>query len=200
MGKILVVNGGLFKARLLKTGQVTTYGSGTGLDDGALKKGIAKAYLVLTIGRFAGTTTITLNAKNDAHSNNCVLDRKTGLMWSRYAAASVGPASDGKLPWTTAAGEGIFDYCAAANAAALAGYNDWRIPNIYELYSIADHEAPSAAPDAGAFPAWPVSAYHWCSTTRPDAVANALVFSFVNANASNAVKTSNYFTALVRGG
>ncbi len=152
MGKILVVNGSLFKARLLKTGQVTSYGSGSGVDDGALKKGIARAYLVLTTGRFAGTTTITLNAKNDVHSNNCVLDKKTGLMWSRYASASVGPLSDGKLPWTTAAGEGIFDYTAAASAALLAGYADWRVPNWYELMSIADFEAPTSLPNASAFP------------------------------------------------
>ena len=117
-------------ARLLQTGQVTSYGSGTGVDDGALQKGRSKSYTILTTGQYSGTTNITINAKTDAHSNNCVVDNRTKLMWSRYVSASVGPASDGKIPWTTKGSvEGIFTYVAAANAATLAGYSDWRIPN-----------------------------------------------------------------------
>ena len=38
--------------------------------------------------------------KRESHSNNAVLDQRTGLMWSRYVSgAKVGPASDGKLAW-----------------------------------------------------------------------------------------------------
>lgn len=39
--------------------------------------------------------------KRTAHSNNCVWDRRTGRMWSRYTsdAELVGEASDGKLVW-----------------------------------------------------------------------------------------------------
>lgn len=191
-------------ASLLATGQLTSYGSGTGVDDGALKKGIVKAYTILTLGQYAGVTNIVVNGKTDAHSNNCVKDNNTGLMWSRYASASVGPASDGKLPWTTtgvgATAEGVFAYAAAANAAALGGYTDWRVPNIYELLSIADHEAPNTAPDASAFPSWPVSDYFWSATTRPNATTNALMFHYASGFSAAAVKTSNYFTALVRGG
>jgi hypothetical protein len=203
MGKILVVSGSLFKARLLKTGQVTTYGSGTGVDDGALKKGIAKAYVVLTSGRFSGTTTITHNAKDDVHSNNCVLDRKTGLMWSRYVSASVGPLSDGKLPWTTDVnGDGIFPYCAAANAAQLAGYSDWRIPNVYELMSIASYlpTLATSVPNTTAFPSWPATLV-WSSTARtsnPDTRKQYFDFNLGSAGAQP--DTSTLFCALVRGG
>src|SRR3990167_10979170 len=86
---------------LLKTGQTTSYGSGDGVDDGGLEKGLSKSYSVLTAGQYAGTTDITINSKTDEHSNNCVVDLNTRLMWSRYVSASVGPASDGLLPWTT---------------------------------------------------------------------------------------------------
>ena len=190
-------------AKLLATGQLTSYGSGTGVDDGALRKGIVKAYTVLTLGQYADTTGVTINSKTDVHSNNCVFDNNTGLMWSRYVAASVGPASNGKLPWTTtgagATAEGIFPYCAAANAAGLAGYSDWRIPNDIELANLRDMEQPSAAPNAVAFPNWPTDDYIWSATTRPLNTSYALMVSFVYDNIYSIAKTTAYYVALLRG-
>ncbi len=110
----------LRRALILKTGQTTSYVTG---DDGDLEIGEPHRYYVLSTGQYSGTTNITINAKTDAHSNACVLDEATGLMWSRTLSASVGPTSNGLLPWTTnGSGEGIFTYAAAANAASLAGY------------------------------------------------------------------------------
>lgn len=193
------------KGQLLKTGQLTSYGSGTGVDDGALRKGIAKAYQILTTGQYAGTKAVTINSKTDNHSNNCVLDNNTGLMWSRYVSASIGPASDGKLPWTTtgsgATAEGIFAYVAAANAANLGGYNDWRIPNMFELVSLMDGEAPTGAPDSTAFPTWPTTAgLVWSSTTRPDSTTGAIVGNYTSGVTGVQVKTGTAFCALVRAG
>ena len=109
-------------------------------------------------GQYSGTTNITLNAKTDVKSNNCVLDNNTGLMWSRYVSASVGPGSDGKLPWTTNVdGEGIFAYADAANAASLAGYDDWRVGNLVELQSLVMVNPGSGVPDTTAFPGWPTT-------------------------------------------
>ena len=184
---------------LLKTGQTTQYGGYE--DDGYFEKGLSKRYTVLTTGQYSGTTNITINAKTDAHSNNCVYDQRTKLMWSRYVAGSVGPGSDGKLPWTTNGnGEGTFTYTEAANAAKLAGYSDWRIPYDLELANLRDMEQPTAAPDATAFPGWPTSDYFWSSTTLP---YNADYAMFVGCNYGivyRDAKTSNYFVALVRGG
>jgi hypothetical protein len=180
---------------LLATGQVTSYGSGTGVDDGALQKGIVKAYTVLTLGQYAGNTNITINAKTDVHANACVFDNNTGLMWSRTASASVGPASDGKIPWTTNAnGEGIFAYCAAANAAGLAGYSDWRVPNINELFSLHDGEAPTAAPNITAFPVITQSYGYWSSSTQANSTSSArnLIFTYgaASSNAKNSATTN----------
>jgi len=187
---------------LLATGQVTSYGSGTGVDDGALQKGIAKAYTILTTGQYSGTTSITINSKTDVHSNNCVFDNNTGLMWSRYAAASVGPSSNGTLPWTTtgsgATAEGIFPYVLAANTASLSGFSDWRIPNIFELMSILSNEAPSGIPNATAFPSWSSSTY-WSSTTETSDTTKAINLNFLNATQSAALKTATARCALVRG-
>jgi len=183
---------------LLKTGQTTSY---VDYDDGYYEKGIAKSYTVLTAGRFAGTTNITINSKTDVHSNNCVLDNNTGLMWSRYAAGSVGSGSDGKLEWTTNVnGEGIYAFAAAANAALLGGYGDWRVANDIELINLRDMEQPNAAPDATAFPGWPTNDYFWSSVTHSSSNTNAMFVGFSIGTMVPDVKTGNVYVALVRGG
>jgi hypothetical protein len=192
-------------AKLLATGQLTSYGSGTGVDDGALKKGVVKRYTILTTGQYSGTTNITINGKTDVHSNNCVFDDNTGLMWSRYVSASVGPASDGKLPWTTTGAgttaEGIFAYAAAANVASLAGYTDWYVPDDNQLKSLADMETPSGAPDSVAFPSYPGSTnYIHASTTEPDnPVTSSMHYRATNGFIAGGLKTTAYYCHLVRG-
>lgn len=203
MMKILSLSGVKNYSRLQKTGQVTSYGSGTGVDDGALQKGYARSYTVLSTGQYSGTTNITINSKTDAHSNNCVQDNRTGLMWSRYVSASVGPASNGLLPWTTTGSggtaEGIFPYVAAANAASLAGHNDWRIPNAFELASLLDYEAPDCVPDTTAFPSFPAVELY-TSTTSPSATTSAMTCRFNTGVQATSTKTTNFQVILVRSG
>ena len=187
------------KGGLLKTEQTTQYGGYE--DDGFFEKGLSKQYTILTTGQHSGTTDITLNAKTDAHSNNCVYDRRTKLMWSRYAASSIGPLSSGKLPWTTNVnGEGIFTFVAAANAALLAGYSDWRVPNDLEVFSLRKTEQPNASPDGVAFPGWPITDEFWSSTTMPSTITSANRIWFLSGRCNGETKTTNFFLALVRGG
>ena len=189
----------LRRALLLVTGQTTSYGSGSGVDDGALQKGEAERYTVLTSGQYSGSVNITINGKTDAHSNACVVDELTGLMWSRTVSAGVGPTSNGSLPWTTnGSGEGIFPYVAAANAANLAGYSDWRVPNKNEAGSLQRMEGGSGNPDATAFPTgWNVNT--WSSTTTPSVTANAIAPNFVTGVLAATAKTTTAFVPLVRG-
>ena len=202
MSSILGTGGRIRRALLLKTGQTTSYGSGPGVDDGAYEIGVAKSYTVLTAGQYSGTTNVTVNSKTDAKSNACVIDNNTGLMWSRTQSASVGPTSVGSLPWTTTGSggtaEGIFPYVAAANAAALAGYSDWRVPSVYELLSITDLEAGTGVPDATAFPVWG-SVVVWTGTTQPNVTTNGFQVTFTSGACGGNAKTNNFLCALVRG-
>jgi len=186
------------KGLLGKTGQTTQYGGYA--DDGDIEAGLDIHYTVLTLGQYAGTTAIVLAGNTENHSNNCVLDNERGLMWSRTCSgAPIGPANNGLLPWTTAAGHGIFPYIEAANAAYLAGYNDWRVPNRTELASLLNMEVPNAMPDAVAFPVWP-NGEMWVSSTVPNVIANAYTIHFFPGYVYHTrAKTSSYYCALVRG-
>lgn len=187
------------KGGLLKTGQTTQYGGYK--DDGYYKKGLSKKYSILTAGQYAGTTDITLNAKTDVHSNNCVYDRRTKLMWSRYQSASVGQSSNGLLPFTTnGSGEGIFAYADAANAAKLAGHDDWRVPNIHELHSLTHSQGLSAAPDETAFPGWDTANNFHSSTTCPTNTNAVLAPTFGTGAINVGLKTQEFYLTLVRGG
>ncbi len=189
-------------ALLLVTGQVTQY-SGE-LDDGYYEAGESRNYEILTTGQHAGACVFVLNGKTENQSHNCVRDLRTGKMWARYTSAqsaSVGPASDGKMPWTGTA-DSIFQYCAMANAAEteLGGYNDWRIPNDIELASLRNMEAATAVPDATAFPGWSIATYYWSSTTQPINTSYAMNVIFANGYVRDNTKTTTYFASLVRGG
>lgn len=182
----------------LKTGQTTSYETG---DDGDLEKGIAKEYTILTTGRYSGTTDIIINSKTHSLSNNCVKDNKTGLMWARYVPlADIGPDSDGKLLWIDAANaEHIWSFVSQANANSLGGYNDWRIPNTFELLSIANHGAYNPCIDTTAFPSTPAT-YHWTSTTYLGDTSMSFDLSFYYGTLYNHVKsTSKDYVRLVRG-
>jgi hypothetical protein len=185
--------------KLLKTGQTTQYGGYA--DDGFYEMGVAKEYDVLTLGVYSGHTHIILNALDEPHTNGCVYDRRTQLMWSREACDHLGPAADGKLPWTTNVnGEGIFTYVAAANAALLAGYSDWRVPNCFELLTLMDYEVANALPDPVAFPVFIASPVQ-TSTTGPSDVTKNMDVDFGNGNVSpSALKTATSRVCLVRGG
>jgi len=67
--------------------------------------------------------------KRAAHSNNCVLDKRTGIMWSRYNSSGdkVGPTSDGKLNWYDLAATCFMLHPAAADLQIVMPGNILRI-------------------------------------------------------------------------
>ena len=192
---------------LLKTGQTTDYtpAGRTTKDDGGFQRGIAGSkadaqYVVLTTGQYAGTTNITVNAKVDVHSNECVFDKVTGLMWSRTNSPAIyGTGAQGLL-WddTAGANEDIFNYCDQANLSGLSGFSDWRTPNVYEILSIIDYEnGAGSLPNTVAFPAI-TSALLWTNTTRNDISVLAYFLGLVSGVVSTAVKTTRNKLLLCR--
>jgi hypothetical protein len=86
---------------------------------------------------------------------NAVLDRLTGLVWTKNAAIAEFP-----LTWQEA-----LDHLAAMNRDSLSGSSDWRLPNRRELRSLMSHQArqpalPEGHPFVNVFSGW-----YWTSTT-----------------------------------
>jgi hypothetical protein len=145
----------------------------------------------------AGAVTIS---KQESISNNTVLDNNTGLVWMRYPFVKMGSASTGKVPWTGKLYD-AFAICAAANTASVGGYTDWRVPNMSELYSILDHEAPTAYPNTTAWPSL-TSLVLWCSTTSPINAAYSFYYNYNTGSFDGLAKTTEATASvlLVRGG
>jgi hypothetical protein len=189
---------GVFKAAGGET--IVISGAGVAGNNGIFTTASATANTVVVTAGFADEAdapSVTFK-KRGALSNNCVLDNQTGLMWARYCSVLQGIAGDGKMPWTGSSYD-IFDFCAAARLAFLGGYNDWRIPNIITLLSIADYEAPTAAPNSTAFPSWPLTDRIWSSTIAPSATTTHSGLNYTSGNTGTAADTTAYFCALVRG-
>ena len=199
-GTITDSNNGL---AMFKTGDVIVV-SGSASNDGVYNvstgnvAGTIRTTEATVLGAAGPSVSI---AKREALSNNCVQDLVTGRMWARYTSAenaAMGAASDGKMPWTGKLYD-IFQWCAAANAASLGGYSDWREPNDMELAGLRNMETPNALPDSTAFPGWSIADYYWSSTTRPNSTSYAMLVHFASGSVYFYTKSTTYFASLVRG-
>lgn len=158
---------------LPKTGQTTSFAAN---DDGDLEKGwaIGARFVVKTIS-----------------GEGIVFDRATGLMWPRDW-------------WGAGANNGFQQNWANAViwAAALnfAGYTDWRLPNIHELYSIADKEL-NAPVWYAEFQNRPAADATWSSSSRSGFPVNAwAVLNQTGAITGGRLKTGTEETIAVRAG
>ena len=88
-------------------------------------------------------------------NDNTVRDKQTGLMWPRNAALAEFP-----LAWDEA-----FSFIREQNHLGLYGYNDWKLPNRREMYSLIDLETinPSLPPDHPFVDVF--NGYYWTSTS-----------------------------------
>lgn len=193
--------------RPMKSGQtsdVTPAGSTSKDSGGNAIAGIgdSRSFVKLTTGQYSGTTTVTVNAKNDAHTNAVVQDRMTGLMWQSEETPAIYGAGADHLHWDDQVDfEHIFEYCAQANLAELSGYSDWRVPNQIELLSITSGYPNSGHPDSTYWPTISGELYLWTGDTVNNAIANAKFFFFAEGQCNGAPKTTTTTVTclLVRG-
>jgi len=92
----------------------------------------------------------------------------------------------------------IWNVSDQANANALGGYTDWRVPNRYEIASIL-HLGYCPAIDSTVFPSTTVT-YFWTASTHPCIITNAFRVYFGNGGIIGAGKKLNkYLVRLCRG-
>jgi hypothetical protein len=160
------------------TGQTTSHHAG---DDGALQLGAPRRYEDL------GLT---------------VLDLDTGLEWEKKCWGCVGNHGANGYDWHS----GIWTWLAAVNTengTGFAGHNDWRIPNINELQTLADYGTYAPATDA-AFNNFPDNftgqSFYWSSTSFTADPSKAWTVNFLDGSVNVYVKSEGLYVRAVRGG
>lgn len=129
--KAVATSGGtsLTTAKLMKTGQTTSYRTG---DDGDLEAGRNVDFFTLAENNpFGNTDRFTDELGGQTYTNNIVID------WSTYDGSTVLGFRRGLLGpsnWNTA-----IDACLAISVAPFT--TGWRLPNITELHNIMNFEA-----------------------------------------------------------
>lgn len=116
------------------------------------------------------------------NGNGTVTDNDTKLMWRQ--------GEGGKMAWDSA-----IAYC---KNLSLAGYNDWRLPNIEELKSIIDVEEKPAI-NKTYFPNANASNY-WSSTTYEFYSSHAWYVPFYYGSVHYEDKSYSLYVRCVRGG
>ncbi len=169
---------------LPKTGQITSY---VARDDGDSEVGWWK-------GR--------LNANNKARyrlvtiaGDDVVIDHATGLMWAADGAAA-GCLNGNTVAWLPA--------IAYPPALDFAGFTDWRIPNVKELFSLIEHDAALSVAGSPLIQQPPfsntVTGNYWSATTRPGNTTTAMHVSFVACSVQQTAKTTALWLRCVRKG
>jgi hypothetical protein len=126
--------------------------------------------------------------------NPLVTDNVTGLVWQGCAAGLTGAScttgTTDTYTWTEA-----LAYC---DALSWGGYSDWRLPDRYELMSIADLGTYNPCIDTTTFPATPIDMF-WSSSSFGIVTAAWRVW-FVSGYSSGSLKGGAYNVRCVRGG
>lgn len=126
------------------------------------------------------------------HGNGTVTDSNTGLMWAKCSEGLSGSdcatGAATTLTWQEALDR--------AYESALAGYSDWRLPNINELHSIIEVQCTNPAINLSLFPNTLVN--YWSAS--PDGHFFAFYIAFFRGGSSNLSRIANLYVRLVRSG
>jgi hypothetical protein len=131
------------------------------------------------------------------NGDHTVTDTATGLMWQQIEVVNT-EGTVREMTW-----EEALNYC---NTLELAGYDDWRLPNINELRSIVDYnktvdyDSDDPPIDKVRFPN-AIWGTYWSSTTYADKTYKAWVIRFNNHGRDGVDdKLNSYYVRAVRSG
>jgi hypothetical protein len=114
------------------------------------------------------------------HGDGTVTNTDTGLMWQQ---------ATGTYTWQQA-----LSYC---ESSTLAGYDDWRLPNVNELHSIVDYSRYDPAINTTFFPNTE-SNHYWSSTTDANTPVGVWGVFFGNGYVIYNSKSFGYVKSYVR--
>ncbi len=134
-----------------------------------------------------GDLAITVTPNFTANGDETVTEHNTSLMWQRSGTLS--------MTWETALTQ--------CESLTLAGYEDWRLPNIKELRSISDDDNlyhPSVSTTyftlTETYPT--TTTIYWSSTTRENGTTQAWFVDFYYGLVSHEDKTDKGYVLCVR--
>lgn len=120
------------------------------------------------------------------NNDGTVTDAATGLMWQQVDASAAA------MDW-----EAALNYC---ETLELAGFDDWRLPNVKELLSISDFQEYEPAIDQTLFPNTKNRGTYWSSTTNTNTTSWALGIFISWGGTSNPEKSDINYVRALRGG
>ena len=116
------------------------------------------------------------------NGDGTVTDMVTGLMWQQLTV--------GKMNW-----EDAIAYC---ENLILAGYDDWRLPNLKELTFIVDYTRHDPSINRTYFPNTMPFVY-WSSSPYAGHSYHAWLVNFYYGGVYNGAKAGHYYVRCVRG-
>jgi hypothetical protein len=149
------------------------------------------------------------------NGDGTVTDTQTGLMWEKkaeqdgFANANDVHDADNTYTWTAAMSDWLSQLNGRTNVVApktpgLAGYSDWRLPNVDELESINEfsNADPSCSPGPCVDPTFgPTAAYFYWTSTGDANFPSAAWYTYFGGGGSGTVPKDRLFhVRAVRGG
>lgn len=166
-------------------GHIKSYETGLFFDGTTIEKSDGMFVPGCFVRAVRGTTTL-YDMEYVDNSDNTVTDASSGLMWAKIDSTHT-------MDWVEA-----LEY---ADKATLAGYSDWRLPNVKELQSLVDYDKsdfPAINTDlfntsVTTFDSVENAYYFWTSTTQGDFKWTAAYIAFGPAWSKKNSNATEYF-------
>ncbi len=159
-------------------------------------------YVVSSIAQDCNTekiVAITPTERFTDHGDGTITDIKTGLMWKKCSEGQTGNDCAGGAIVRYVWKEALQRANGINLSGGFAGYKDWRLPNIKELFSIVSNQCNNPAINLSVFPNTPSKGY-WSSSPHAYQSSKAWYVDFDYGESYENGKSNSGYIRLVRGG